>query len=524
MDSVITKDSLDLVSYKAKFGLCNDYLKGKVPISQQFLKDSTMFSYLFLTGPDSKRFKAYPYQDALLNDNHRFIYFRAANQIGKSMTFNIKAVHNLCKDHGHTHNEAIVSKSLPQSIFQMRRIKQLLNSMKKFRWKSESGQADSMSVVSVDMLDDDGQPKYSNTLICAPCTEGLLGYDLHELNLDEFEYWETDIKYFFNQIAQPRTYTTKGRIFIMSNPNGQDNFGADLEAQRLLDGDMKWHVYIFNYLDKPGNTVGEYDELKNELSRQEFESTVAAIRSQSARAYFSIDEIERSYDPELSEKRMVGEQPFFFLDVGATHDLCCLTAGYVSLDEEYDDERAPEYNKRHIHLNIPIMHLYPQGYPISRVVGSYSERQDSDGWHHEKSVREYLDEWSADGLKPVLGCDVTGNSGIIPLFDSAGIAAEDVMFSGPKKSAYYQRFKYMMEKGLIHRTKHKEWAHQAAILVVSKGARGYLLVNSASTIDKRGQQLDARLKKTPDDCMDATAGLIEMADSLSQVPVTMRLL
>lgn len=520
----ITISELDLANYEAKFKLCDAYLSGEDYLLPLLLKDPTKFAYLYYKNNEGERLKVYAYQDAILNDSHRFIYFRAANQIGKSLTFNVKAARNLAIDHGHSHNEAIVSKSLPQSTFQMRRIKSLLNSMRGVNWKDVPGSSDSMSVISVDILDDAGKYKYSNTLICAPCTEGLLGYDLHEIDLDEFEYWDIDIKWFFNQIAQPRTYTTKGRILIMSNPNGQDNFGAELEAQTLVNGERKWHVYVFNYLDKPGNTMQEYLELKHNLPRREFESTVAAIRSSSSRNYFTAEEIERSYDVSMNVEKMVGQQPFFFLDVGSTHDQCCLVGGFVSLDDEYDEKKDDIHNRRHIHLNIPIIHLYPRGYPLSRVVGSFSERMDSDGWHYEKSVKEYLNEWSASGIKPELGCDVTGNSGIVPLFDSVGINATDVVYSGPSKSGYYQRFKYMMEKGLIHRIRHKDWEHQASVLVAVKSARGYNLINAASTVDRKGQQLDSRLKKTPDDCMDATAGLIELVDSIKRVPVTLAII
>jgi hypothetical protein len=353
-----------------------------------------------------------------------------------------------------------------------------------------------------------------NMLICAPCTEGLLGYDLHELNMDEFEYWELDQKWFFNQIAQPRTYSTKGNITIFSNPNGQDNFVHELENQKLKDSDeLKWHTYVFNYMDRPGNTEEEFEQLRHELSRQEFESTVAAERYMSDRNYFTPDEIERSLDKNLNINSMVGKQPFFFLDVGAKHDRSVLTGGYVEPDPE---------NERFKHIYITIIHVYPEAYPINRVVGSKVE--EGDGWHYEKSVKEYLDEWSAGGVNPVFGVDVTGNSGISPLFDAIGINPTDVVFSGPAKSGMYQRYRYFMEKGLLHRIKCKQWEQEASNLVVTKSARGYLLVNAASTMDRKGKSLDAKMKKTADDTQDSTAGLIFLADDPETVEPTMSMI
>ena len=510
----ITRNEIDMVSYLAKFEKAKEFQgvdkftnEQKIRYSK-LLKDYTVFSYTFFQ-LDGKPLELYPYQDMIINDSHRYKIFRAANQIGKSILLDIKAAINLVKDHGHAHNEAIVSKSLPQSTFQMRRVKGLLNTAKNINWKEEKGDSDSMSVISYDIKDDKGNLKYTNLCICVPPTESLLGYDLHELNLDEFEYWEGDQKYFFNQIAQPRTYTTKGNITIFSNPNGQESFVADLENQTLKDSNIKkWHTYVFNFLDKPGNTRKEYEQLKHELSRQEFESTVAAIRSLSDRNYFSPDEISRSYDKEINELKMIGKQPFFFLDVGAKHDQSCLTGGYVELNEK----------DTFIHVYMPIIHLYPIGYPISRVCGV--DVDESDGWHYEKSVKDYLDEWSKEGVVPIFGFDVTGNEGMRALFEKMNIVAADVTFSGPSKSGYYQRFKYHMEKGLLHRVKHEAWERQAGRLIVTKGQRGYLLINSGAF----GSSEAARAKRIPDDCMDSTVGLIYLANPSDVVPITLRMI
>lgn len=499
-NSVISRHHIDMTAYEEKFKKAGLYLRStKEEVKhgavrnfmakqlRELLKDPTTFAYLFFR-LDGSRVKLYPYQDMIINDPHRYKIFRAANQIGKSLLLDIKAARNLLIDHGKAHNEAIVSKSLPQSIFQMRRIKSILGSMRHINWKEEKGGADSLSAISVDMKGNKGNIKYTNMLICAPCTEGLLGYDLHELNLDEFEYWDIDIKYFFNQIAQPRTYTTKGNITIFSNPNGQDSFVAELEKQYLAGGkEKKWHTYVFNFLDKPGNTQKEYDQLKHELSRQEFESTVAAVRTLSDRNYFTPDEIERSYDKLLSPLRMVGKQPFFFLDVGAKHDQSVLVGGYCEPDEEVDSFK---------HIHCPIIHCYPVGYPLTRVVGANVE---DDGWHYEKSVKEHLKEWSFNGIVPEFGVDVTGNSGISPLFEAVGIGPIDITFSGPSKSGMYQRFKWFMEKGLFHRIRSKEFEYQASHLEVKKSQRGYLLIHHEKEHDL-------------DDVMDACAGLIFLID------------
>jgi hypothetical protein len=64
----------------------------------------------------------------------------------------------------------------------------------------------------------------------------------------------------------------------------------------------------------------------------------------------------------------------------------------------------------------------------------------------------------------------------------------------------YQRFKYYMEKKLLHRIPHKHWEYEASHLQVKKSARGYLMIHHESEDDH-------------DDCMDATAGLIHLVDN-----------
>jgi hypothetical protein len=495
----ITRECVDLDAYEEKFCFVDKVLSLSNPHPKYWVRinsDPTMKIYAFFR-IDGKPLKLYPYQDLIINDTHRFKYFRAANQIGKSIYLDVDAAVDFITDHGHAHNAAIVSKSLPQSTHQMRRVKSLLNSMTGLAWQDDKGSSDNMSIITLDIKDDLGKVKYTNMIICAPCTEGLLGYDLHKLYLDEFEFWEVDTEHFFYQVAQPRTYHTKGAIIITTNPNGADSFGAVLEKQRLRNGERKWHVYEFNYLDKPGNTIDEYEELRAELPRAKFESTVAAIRTISDRNWFSSEEIEASKDSTLDERKMVGHQPFFFLDVGAKKDHSVLVGGFVVPDE---------YNDKFKHLFIPIIHQYPAGYPLSMVVGVEDDDGTvTSGWHKEKSVKDYLLEWGADGTIPVFGVDVTGNSGISPLFNATDIFPVDITFSGPAKSGMYQRFKYYMEKKLLHRIPHKAFEHEASHLQVKKSARGYLMIHHENEDDH-------------DDVMDAVAGLVHLTDNPNIFP------
>lgn len=499
----INRNHLDMAAYNAKYVQCKKYLAGDKSLMKPLLNDITTFSYLFFK-LNNKPVVMYPYQDMILNTNAKYKIFRAARQIGKSICLDVKSAYNLCLDHGHEHNECIISKSLPQATFQMSRVKHLLNTAR-FNWREQKGPQDSMSVITVsiyDELDDsyekENRPrrvKYVNRLVVAPCTEGALGYDFHEVNLDEFEYWDVDCNNFYNNVIEPTIYTTKGNICIFSNPNGADSYAAELELQRLPSGDLKWKTFCFNFMDRPGATKEDFEMHIVGKTRQQIESQLLAVRSLSDRNYFSPDEIERSYDSFLNELKMIGKQPFFALDVGSKHDQSVLVGGFVE----------PDDSGRFMRLYMPIIHLYPVGYPLSRVVGSNVD--DSDGWGHVKSVKEFLDEYSENGIIPVFGVDCTGNSGIVPLFEAAGIYPQDITLSGPVKSGMYQRFKYFMEKGLLHRIKSSEFEYQARHLEVKKSQRGYLMIHHENENDL-------------DDVMDATAMLISLADSPDIVPVS----
>lgn len=436
------------------------------------------------------------YQDAILSDKHDRIIFAAANQIGKSLTLDIDATIEFMKDHGKDWVGILVSKSLEQSQYQMMRIKQLLKSASLITYREEetnetkTGKRDTTTKISYTFYKEDGTtPIYTNLLICCPPSGSALGYPCDEIWLDEFDFWENvDQRWFIYQIAIPRTFQTKGKIKIFSNPDGKEKMLWELWNQKDATGHNVWHRYNFNYWDTPGASQEGFDKASVGMTRAQIESTLLAVFTSSEGAFFRWEEIERSMDKACTPSGMIGKQPFFFLDVGATHDQCVLSGGYIEPDLA---------NQSLLHVHIPIIHAYPVGYPLTRVVGSPAIEEDN--WHYEKSVKEYLQDWTEGGVIPTFGVDVTGNSGITPLLESVGVFPIDVTFSGPVKSGMYQRFKYLMEKGLIHRPVNREWEMQASKLTIKKSTRGYMMIHHETEEDR-------------DDYMDSTAGLIHLMD------------
>ncbi len=469
--------------------------------SMLLLKDKGIFAYSMFKFNNKPMVLRY-YQDALLSDDHDRILFCAANQIGKSLALDIDAATEFIQDHKKEWVGVLVSKSLDQSQFQMDRIKQLLKSANiDYRIEStrdtKTGRKDNTTKISYTFYDDDQKPLYTNLLICSPPSGSALGYPCDYMWLDEFDFWENiDQNWFMYQIAIPRTFDTNGKIKIFTNPDGVTKMLHKLWTEKDKKGNPVWHRYQFNYWDKPGASQEDFDKKSQGMTRSQIESTLLAIFSQGEKNYFSSNEIKNSYDETLTEAKMVGKQPFFALDIGAKHDQSVLVGGFVEPDED---------NPNLKHIYVPIIQTYPVGYPLARVVGSKVEG--GDGWAYVKSVKEYLDEWGKEGVNPYFGVDVTGNSGITPLFNSANIYPTDITLSGPVKSGMYQRFKYFMEKGLLHRIHHKDFEYQASHLQVKKSQRGYLMIHHENEDDL-------------DDVMDSVAMLIHLADSPNIIPAT----
>jgi hypothetical protein len=498
IDKSIVQTKFELWQYVAKNKLIQSPDEMVRARAISLLKDKTIFAYSYFMF-DNKPFKCRYYQDVLLSDSYDRILYAASNQSGKSICLDIDAATEFLIDHKKGWVGLLVSNSLDQSEYQMGRIKHLLKSAK-ISYKEEdttetkTGKKDNSTQISYTFYDKDGiTPLYTNLLICCPHTSSALGYPADNLWLDEFEFWDDcDYEHFLYQIAIPRTFETKGKIKIFSNPDGKSKMMYKLWNLKDKKGEYVWHRYNFNYWDKDDATQEGFDKMTHGMTRSKIASTSLALFVDTDVCYFTEEEVLKSYDPNVVMKPDV--QVFMFLDVGAKHDQSVLTIGYVDY---------PDGEQGFPHIYIPIIHVYPVAYPLSRVVGAYSDNQETDGWHYEKSVADYYKEFVADNIYPTLGFDVTGNSGIVPLIETIQIPVQDVVFSGPKKSGYYQRFKYFMEKGLLHRCKSEEFEFQTSHLEMKKSSRGYMSIHHENEDEL-------------DDCPDSVAGLIALADPIDE--------
>jgi len=525
LDCDIVKKKLAVFSTAFKLGLFKEPVKGhfrnnlgayndKLKLWSNAVKlyeDKTIYAYANLKW-NGKPIRLYPFQDAIINDLHKRIDVESSNQIGKSFLLCVDAVIEFLQDHGKGYTIGLISKSMAQNSSNMRMVKQML---KTANIEFAAGDSDSMTVTTRDIYkhpeDSEKYLAYSNTLVCAVASTSSLGFPFNLELLDEFEFWENPegLAYMYDQVFKPRMFDTKGKCVIFSNPNGKNFVSEDLQKRKdLITGLPEFHVYNFNFLDKPGNTQKEWDQEKSNTHPVIFASTVAALRTDVEGAFFTNKEILDSYSKKLDEMGVhagIGKQCYFFLDVGVVHDQNVLTGLYKELNDKGDTV-----------LNLFYEHYYPVTYPLWRVVGLEPGKDNTfngeDGWEgyalDNLSVKQVMTKYSFKEVMPVFGVDATGHAAIVPLINSVGLTCQDIIFTGVKKWKMYERFKTFMAKRLLKRgrtanwlhSKNQNWDFQARKLLIKKPQNGsYYLIHHA-------------LESDLDDVMDSTAGCVLLAD------------
>lgn len=454
------------------------------------LDDPTIYSYAFLKNLDDTPFRLYPYQDLILNDNHKRIIFCAANQIGKSISLCVKALTYSVKNPGKTC--LMVSKTLPQAKDLLRQIKNMLQTSS-LDYKVSIGDTETKTEIYFrhfeerDVWDEDTGMFLKKTvelkqsrIVCVPATPAALGYAADLLLIDELAFYE-DGSYFYKQIAQPRTYTTKGQIIVFSNPNGQQGIFWELW------NDPDFHKYTFDFLDCPTNTEEELNKLKKTLTQEQIDSTLMAKFTNPEGAFISLDE-RRAIQEERQNMvpANLTEPVYIFFDWAKTRDCTVRSIGVP-----YNDNKG---------VYVHEMKEYPTGTSYSDIVD------------------ELHDFIMARGVQSVcmVGWDNTGvGRGIedfIRKIQDLGIICTPVEFSLENKSAIYLNFKLLVEKTLkgerrLNMPFVQECDKQLSKLRFNKTTRGYWQVHHEKESDR-------------DDYPDSIAGLCSLIIQPANTPVT----
>jgi len=459
----------------------------------QLLQDPTIYAYAFFKDPRNlhNRFKMYAYQDAIINDHHKRVFFAAANQIGKSIALCIKAIHFSLMNPGST--TLMISKTLPQSKDLLRQIKQFLqNSRLDFEY--DIGDSDTKTEIylkhfKIERVYDKELDKWFNKrvelsqsrIICTPATGAALGYAVDLELIDELAFYD-DGEYVYEQILQPRTYTTKGQIIVFTNPNGQQGI-----CWKLWNDPM-FHRYRFNFLDCPTNTQEEFDSLSRSLTREKIDSTMLAIFTSPEGGFLTLEERNDMQKERSSMLPSILTEPIYiFFDWGKAKDR---TIRIIGIPNNYNkDDWAPG-------VYVYEMKEYPQETPYTEII-------DID---LKKLIMETKPEMVA-----MVGWDNTGVGKGLEDFtkrvEQLGVQAMPVEFSLENKSRIYTLFKLLAEQRRLDLPRIDECNKQLSMLRFKTTTRGHLQVHHENERDR-------------DDFPDAIAGLCSLIIQPANAPIT----
>lgn len=457
------------------------------------LLDPTIYAYAFFYDPQNpkKRFKCYPYQDIILNDPHKRIFFVAANQIGKTIALCLKALTFAFLNPGKT--VLMTSKTLPQSKDILRQIKQFLHNSR-LEYKYDIGDSETKTEIYFRHFEEEEvyDKKLDKTftqmkelpqsrIICTPATEAALGYAVDLLLPDELPFYE-DGEYFFKQILQPRTYTTKGQIMVFGNPNGQQGIGWELW------NDESYHLYKFNFLDCPTNTQEEFDRLCKGLTREQIDSTLLAVFTSPEGGFLTLQERKDMQEDRGSMLPSIVTKPIYiFFDWAKSRDrtVRIIASPNKSNKEDWADE-----------VYLYEMKEYPAGTPYTEII-------DVDLKNLIKDV--------GPQMVAMVGWDNTGVGRGLEDFtkrvEQLGIQAMPVEFSLENKSRIYTLFKLLAEQRRIKIPYVKECDKQLSMLRFQRSPRGHLQVHHENEKDR-------------DDFPDAIAGVCSLIIQPENPPIS----
>lgn len=493
-DKIVTGKDLDMKTYNQKFKMW-DYViekglfKKGDPKSIALLNDPTIYSYAFFRDDDGNPFRLTAYQDVIANCKHdlsdpnnpnRFIIFKASNQIGKSRELASLAIQFALTLKNV--NIIMVSRSLPQSQFLLATIRHVLNnSMFSETWREDLGETANTTVLTFEK--ENG--KIINRIICAPSGEGLLGYPVHYLFLDEADFYEAGSTFFW-KVAFPRTNTTKGQIILFSNPNPDISRNASI-LWELWNGDLFQRKFTFNFLDAPWNTKQEYDVAKRNSPGYIFASTHDGEFPPDSGGFFLKSEIDDMMQKDWKNTLPVVDRPVYIgLDLAKMKDKSVLTLGVLTPNKE---------NKKVSDLEIRYFLEFPSKTDYDIVIKRLKDIVEHYKKHHH-------------GVASI-GVDVSGVGRAVSDFcKSEGIKVTDVKFSLENKSRMYGNFKMLAEQRRIRMVHVLECEKQLSTLIFKRTPSGYLSVHHEK-------------ESLKDDYPDSVCALIDVSIIPSKIPVTM---
>ena len=418
-----------------------------------------------------------PFYDITVESEHNFLCEGIVTH--NSRLLSILAIYHAW--FGKNVNIVMVSNNITASQYLLSTIRHTLNnSAFADTWRESVGET--ANTTHLTFVKDKG--KIVNRIICRPSGEGLLGYPVHYLYLDEFDFYE-DGKKFFWKVALPRTNRTKGQIIGFSNPNPDRSRQSSI-LWELWHSDLVKRKFHFTFLDAPWNTRQEYDLIKKSSPSYIFASTHDGEFPPDAGGFFSFKEIQDIMQRDWKNQLPVVDRPVYIgLDLAKVKDHTVLVLGV--LQENKEDSKLSD-------LDIRYMIRFPTKTDYDVVVNKLKEIIDF-----------YKDNFYGVGR---IGFDATGvGKGIEDMLKMKGILATGVIFSLEHKSKMFANFKVLAEQRRIKIVHDDQCEKELSNLVMARTATGKLQVRHESESDF-------------DDFCDAIVALIDVSVTPSKVPVT----
>ena len=425
------------------------------------------------------------------NEDHTYCSDKSYIVTHNSITLCAKAIVFALHNSGTT--TLMVSRTLPQSKDLLLQIKNFLRNSS-LDYQEDLGDTETKTeiyfrhYVPVEEYDEElgrvitkKKELPQSRIICVPATEAALGYAVDLALVDELAFYE-DGDYFYNQILQPRTYTTKGQIIVFSNPNGQQGIFWNLW------NDKHFNTYRFNFLDCPTNTLEEFDRIAKGLTRERIDSTLQAEFTDPEGGFLTLQERKDMQQDRPNILPSIITQPvYIFFDWAKSIDRTVRIIG-VPIRNNKDDWADEVY--------VYEMKEYTKDTPYTEII--------------DVDLKNLVHEI---GLKNVamVGWDNTGvGKGLedfVNRINQLGIMTMPVEFSGQNKSRIYTLFKLLAEQKRIKVPRVDDCDKQLSSLRFKKSTRGYLMVHHENEKDR-------------DDYPDALAGICSLMISPDSPPIT----
>ena len=499
-DKIICGKDLDIETYNKKFAMADYILENNLIEKDdlrvwKLLQDVTLYAYFFFKNDEGEPFRLTAYQDAIANCQHdfsamgenRFVLYKASNQSGKSQLLCLLALHHVLNEDNI--RVVMISKSLPQSQDLLRKIRFALNnSVFADTWTEDVGETANTTILTFKREEHDKAGKlirtYTSSITCTPAGEGTLGYPVHYMYLDEADFYDDSINFFW-KIAKPRTLKTKGQIILFSNPNPDISRAVSIMWE-LWNGDMFKRKFTFNFMDAPWNIKEEYDRDKRNTPAYLFASTHDGDFPDEGGAFLSHREIQDMMNKDWINALPVVDGPVYIaLDLGKMRDQTVLMIGLSKKPTNALDK----YNDLDVR--------YIEAFPLKTDYDVIADR-----------IIELRDHYKATGGSTI-GYDATGQKTFGDLLKRLGVSAIPVDFAKKEtnKTQLYNDFKLMVENRKVK-------------IVYDRILEKQLSELQFKLTETKKLKVEAKSEDIHDDYPDSLAVLINIAVCPSRVPVT----